>query len=114
MNNKNLIKIERFVSYIIITLSFIVMVALIIDSIQILIDPSEYSFIVKSQFDVNKYIIKNCFLIICSIIILGFSLWRLIKPNKILRLTLDLLYLALIIGLSLMYYNWYLDGFDHL
>ena len=92
MDNKILIKIEKVVAYIFCALILLFLIATIIDLIHFIKKPSDCHFVIKDAGDkegVASYIIKGFLLIVSSFIILGLSLWRLIKPNKILRLVFN-------------------------
>jgi hypothetical protein len=116
MNNRILIIIEKISAYIICILVSLFLIATIFDIVNIIKDPTDYRYIIRdTNFNsgIAKYIIKSSILSFCCIILLGLSIWRLVKPNRTLRIIVNITYIALIIVLSIMFYIWYLNGFDH-
>ena len=109
LKNKVLIVIEKIITYIIVILAFTLLIATIIDQIHFVHHPEDYP---KVGNYLNGYLEKGILIIIGLTILIVLSIWRLIRPNRILRIILNSLYLILFIGLSIMYYIWYLNGFD--
>lgn len=117
MDNKNLIRIEIAFAYIFCAFTLLCMISLTVDLFQFISNPSDYAKVYQNDLGDNAwikdYIIQELILIICCILIFGLSLWRLIKPNKILRLSIIFVYLVIVLAALTGIYKWYLIGFDH-
>jgi len=117
MDNKTFIKIEQIIVYIFCALSLFYLFLLTVDLFKFISDPSDYANVYQNDPSdkkwVTDYIIQGFLHIGICFLILGLSIWRLIKPYKILRMILDLIYILVFITVSIGYYKWYLTGFDH-
>ncbi len=117
MDSKFIIRTEKAFAYIFCTLTLLLLGLLTMDLIQFISDPSDYAIVYQENASDNtwtrSYLLQELIFIMSCILVFGLSIWRLIKPNNKLRLTVDLIYLIVIIIVSIGYYKWYLTGFDH-
>lgn len=116
MNSKIFLRIESTFVNIFCVLTAMYLVILTIDLIQFASNPSDYASVYQKDFGdntwVKDYIVRELMLVLSCFLIFGLSIWRLIKPNKTLRLTVDFLYIVVIVFASIGFYNWSLTGFD--
>jgi hypothetical protein len=117
MDSEFIIRTEKAFAYIFCTLTLLLLGLLMMDLIQFISDPSDYAIVYQKNVSDDtwsrSYLLQELIFIMSCILVLGLSIWRLITPNKILRLTVDLIYVIVIIIASIGYYKWYLIGFDH-
>jgi glucan phosphoethanolaminetransferase (alkaline phosphatase superfamily) len=117
MDNKTFIRIEKLIVYLFCALSLFYLILLTIDLFQFVSNPSDYAKVYQNNTSdkewFTNYIIYGFLYIGVCVLIFGLSIWRLFKPNKTLRVILDLIYVFVIIAVIVGYYKWYLTGFDH-
>lgn len=117
MDSKFIIRTEKVFAYIFCSLTLLLLGLLTMDLIQFISDPSDYAIVYQKNASDDtwsrSYLLQELIFIMSCILALGLSIWRLITPNKILRVTVDLIYVIVIIIASIGYYKWYLIGFDH-
>jgi hypothetical protein len=103
MENQTLIKFEKVFAYIFCVLALIPIIFIFIGWIRFIFNYANYATYYIQQ-ETNSMILEFPFFVGCSLI-LGLSLWRLKRPNKILRLIVDALYFILVIALSIGFYQ---------
>jgi hypothetical protein len=117
MENNILIKLEKAFVYFFIVLTLFLTIVTVLDLIQFTQDPSDYYKVYhKNPADakwVKDYIIQDILRICSFIVTFALSLWRLIRPNKVLRLILNTIYLIITVVTLVGLYKWFSIGFDH-
>jgi hypothetical protein len=117
MENKISIRLEKAFVYFFIVLTLFLTIVTVLDLRQFIQDPSDYFKVYhKNPSDakwLKDYIIHDIWRIFSFIVTFALSLWRLFKPNKVLRLILNTLYLIIIVVALVGLYKWYSIGFDH-
>ena len=102
MDNPIFRKVEKIFAYFFCAMILLFIVLSIVDVIQFInYHPDDYP--ENMDWKISQ-IIQRFLIILASILIFGLSLWRLIRPNKVLRLIVDFLCLIVIALLFIAFY----------
>lgn len=116
MNNQPLMSIEKGIAIFCCVIAFLFFVLLIGDMAEFVNHPSKYANLYQQDSTDQSWkmdYLNNELITMGSCLgVIGLSLWRVVRPSKIIRIVSYVMYLVIVIMICFHLYNWAQTGFD--
>lgn len=116
MNKQTLMSIEKGIAIFCGIITFLFFVLLIGDMVGFVNHPSEYANVYQrnptDQSWKMDYLNNELITMGSCLVVIGLSLWRVVRPDKIIRIVSYVMYLVIVIMICFGVYNWAQTGFD--